>query len=156
MPPLAEQEVAQFEQQHNVRLPEDYRLFIKRVANGGNFIWGELYALGANLPTHAPTVQTSCKFPYTLSQPLIFNEEDDSDHSDISCVNRGFIPLLHEGCGIFAILIIKSNDQATYGTVWRYDLANDTGVYPLFASDGKTPLKFLDWLETFVKKIRQS
>lgn len=53
---------------------------------------------------------------------------------------------------IVSILIVNTDDEETYGTVWYYDLANDAGIYPLINPVTHKTMSFLDWLEYYVDK----
>ncbi len=58
--------------------------------------------------------------------------------------------LCTEGCGMESILVVNTEDEETYGTVWFYDLCNDFGIAPIFNPKNKKPMSFLDWLEYWV------
>ena len=150
--PLSEREAAEFEQRYGIRLPEEYRRFITTATARGRLPWGELYSLDAQLPHYAPEVAPDRKFPYTVSRPLdisvLSEEQYDALFDDgVPSLDTGFLPLQHEGCGMFAILVVNTDDQETYGTVWRYDLTNDTGIYPMKHPTTGGTMRFLDWLE---------
>ena len=53
---------------------------------------------------------------------------------------------------MYSILIVNSDDQDTYGTVWYFDLANDAGTFPLLNPVNKKPMDFLDWLEYYADR----
>ena len=93
-PPLTEEEVAAFEAQKGIRLPDDYRRFITAYASAGKQPFGELYPLcQTEGVAEKPLVQKS--FPYTLNSILYFlnmTEDEISDKIDeeINCeYNRG-------------------------------------------------------------------
>ena len=80
-------------------------------------------------------------------------EEDDEEQVTF---DAGYIYLCHEGCGMYSILIVNTDDENTYGTVWYCDIANDAGMFPLIDTVSKTTMNFLDWLEYYADKILKS
>ena len=44
--------------------------------------------------------------------------------------DNGLLTLCTEGCGMDSVLVVNSEDPATYGTVWYLDLANEVGIIP--------------------------
>lgn len=152
--PISEEYVAMFESSNGIKLPEDYRRFITTVAKGGTQPFYGLRSIDEKRE-HALTADLTAKFPYTLKNPLNIESISDEEYRKLfeedSC-DFGFIALCDEGCGMFNILIVNSDDAETYGTVWFYDLADDFGIYPLAnPKDGKA-MRFLDWLEYFADK----
>ncbi len=152
--PLSEEYVAAFESSNGIKLPEDYRRFITTAAKGGTQPFYGLCSID-EIRKHDLTADVKAKFPYTLKNPLnidkLPNEEFcrffDDGYSDL-----GFIELCDEGCGMFNILIVNSDDVETYGTVWFYDLANDMGIFPLADPKSGKAMRFLDWLEYFADR----
>lgn len=146
-PPLSEEEVAAFEAEKGIYLPEDYRRFITAYASAGKQPFGELY------PLQQEDGIVQSPFPYTLEQILYFlymtEEELDSfwDENTPFTANHGVLTLCHEGCGMKSILVVNSKDADTYGTVWYFDLANDCGIVPMYDHRTGRPFHFLDWLE---------
>ena len=75
-------------------------------------------------------------------------EEDDEEEDDGEDEGEGgFITLCTEGCGMYSVLVINSEDPETYGTVWFWDFANDFGTAPMKDAQTGRPFHFLDWLE---------
>lgn len=152
--PLSEEYVGAFEASNEIKLPEDYRRFIITVAKGGTQPFYGLCSID-EIQKHDVIADVKAKFPYTPENPLNIERISDEeyrklfyeDHSDL-----GFIELCHEGCGMFNILIVNSDDAETYGTVWFYDLANDAGIFPLIDPKSCKAMRFLDWLEYYVDR----
>lgn len=149
--PLKEEQVAKFEQKNGIKLPEDYRRFITTIAGSGS---QPFYGLSSIFDRDINDVDVNKKFIYTIDNPLdMYNYlekgyyEFDDDYED-----AGFVWLCHEGCGMYSILIVNSDDKDTYGTVWYYDLANDAGILPLVNPANKKTMNFLDWLEYYVDR----
>ena len=156
--PLSEEEVEAFEKEKGIKLPEDYRRFITTVASAGTQPFYGLYSLIDNKPKPAyefnPIVEKV--FPYTIKNPFwvgkmtdeeyekFFNDDEDTSYM------QGYIWLCTEGCGMESILIVNTEDEETYGTVWFYDLCNDFGIAPIFNPKTQKPMSFLDWLEYWV------
>lgn len=155
--PLSEQEVAKFEKEQGIVLPEDYRRFITTVgANGTQPFYG-LYSPVGKIPSYETRADVKEKFLFTVRRPLNVYELTEEAYEALyernePNVDAGYILLCHEGCGMYSILIVNTEDEETYGTVWYYDLCNDAGVYPLIHPVTKQTMNFLDWLEYYVDK----
>ncbi len=155
--PLSEQEVAKLEKEQGIVLPEDYRRFITTVgANGTQPFYG-LYSPVGKIPSYEARADVKEKFPFTVRRPLNVYELTEEAYEALyernePNVDAGYILLCHEGCGMYSILIVNTEDEETYGTVWYYDLCNDAGVYPLIHPVTKQTMNFLDWLEYYVDK----
>lgn len=153
--PLTKQEVEDFEKKQGINLPADYRRFITKVAASGT---APFYGLRSPVKkTLKGEIRANVreKFLYTVRRPLNVYELTDEEYKRLYEMNEpnvdtGYILLCHEGCGMYSILVVNTEDEETYGTVWYYDLCNDAGIYPLIHPDTKQPMRFLDWLEYYV------
>ena len=147
--PFSEERVARFEQKNGIKLPEDYRRFITTVAGSGTQPFYGLLSIFDQAET-----DVSKKFIFTIDNPLDIYELSDEEYEkfDESEAFAGFIFLCHEGCGMYSILVVNSDDKDTYGTVWYFDLANDGGVFPLFNPVNNKTMDFLDWLEYYADR----
>ena len=154
--PITEKMAADYESKHGITLPSDYRKFITTVTDGCTQPFYGLYSLYKS-PENSKDVAVNEKFPYTIEQPLdifkLFDEEYDAiyETEEIN-IDAGFLFLCHEGYGMYSILIVNTDDENTYGTVWYYDLANDAGIFPLTNPKNNSTMNFLDWLEYYVGK----
>ena len=150
--PLKENAVAAYEKANGIQLPEDYRQFITTVAGSGTQPFYGLYSLFEG--SKKEEVNVSKKFPYTVRKPCNLEEMQELSAEEYDAAfeeaDAGYVFLCHEGCGMYSVLIVNTEDKETYGTVWYYDLANDAGIYPLIHPDSKKTMSFLDWLEYYV------
>lgn len=152
--PLAEEKVRDFEVRNGIKLPEDYRRFITTVARGGTQPFYGLRGIDER-KNHDLKANLAEKFPFTLKNSLNINKISDEEYNklfDGDYPDPGFIELCHEGCGMFSILIVNTEDNETYGTVWYYDLANDAGIFPLVNPVSGKAMCFIDWLEYYVNR----
>lgn len=150
--PFKEERIARYEQKNGIKLPEDYRRFITTVAGSGSQPFYGFYSIFDHEQGDA---DASRKFIYTIKKPLdIYKllEEGQGDNYNDYDVYSGFIFLCHEGCCMYSILIVNSDDKDTYGTVWYFDLANDCGTFPLINPVNKKTMDFLDWLEYYADR----
>ena len=152
--PLYEERVRKFEEQYGITLPEDYRRFITTVAKGGTQPFYGMPSID-EIKKHDLKADLAQKFPYTLKDPLNIEKLTDAEYralfdSDVS--EKGFIELCDEGCAMYSILIVNTDDEETYGTVWFYDLANDVGILPLIDPKSGAAMRFSDWLEYYVDR----
>ena len=156
-PPLSERQVAEFEVRHGVRLPEGYRAFVTRVADGGTGpaygMYGLEKALVAerrNLPDgflrtafdHAAAFQPS-------DDPVLDALFDRIDRGElpqealdgyVDTVTAGTLVLCHEGCGYLHLLAVTG---PTRGQMWLDAQCSDGGLVPL-------RVDFLDWYERWL------
>ncbi len=157
--PLSEKEAADFEKKKGIKLPEDYRIFITTVASAGTQPFYGLYGLTEPKPNYEFEPIVEKPFPYTIKKPLLISDISDkeyeqffSEENDDSGYMQGYILLCTEGCGMDSILIVNTEDEETYGTVWFFDLDTDFGIAPIINPNNKKPMKFLDWFEYWVDK----
>ena len=151
-PPISETDVAAFEAEKGICLPQDYRRFITTIGASGSH---PFYGL---LPLHQKDSSVELPFPYTPNNTLFFlhmtEEEMDEFYDDDPpfTADNGLLTLCTEGDGMDSVLVVNSQNPDTYGTVWYYDLANDFGILPMIDKDTKKPFHFLDWLEYWVDR----
>ncbi|MBO5145941.1 MAG: SMI1/KNR4 family protein [Lachnospiraceae bacterium] len=155
--PLEEQMIERYEKANGITLPEDYRRFITTVAGSGTQPFYGLYSPVGESTQYAPKADIKEKFPYTVRTPLNVAELSDKEYDAIFeteelNIDAGYVLLCHEGCGMYSILIVNTDDEDTYGTVWFYDLANDAGIYPLIHQGTNRAMRFLDWLEYYADR----
>lgn len=156
--PISEKEAAEFEREKGVKLPADYRRFITTTASAGTQPFYGLYGLLEPKPGYEFNPIVEKTFPYTLHNPLLIADLTDEEYNALYAEGAeesyiwGFILLCHEGCGMESILVLNTEDEETYGTVWFYDLSNDFGIAPLLSPKNGKPMHFLDWLEYWVDR----
>lgn len=146
--------VKRYEQKHNILLPEDYKQFITTAANGGTEPFYGLYSICVEDKrlSCTPDVNVSKKFPYTVGTPLNMYKMNQKEREALEINDSGYVLLCHEGCGMYSILIVNTDDDETYGTVWFYDVAHDYGIFPIINQSTNKPMKFLDWLEYYADR----
>lgn len=157
--PLSEKQILNYENNNNIKLPSDYRRFISTIACGGTQPFYGLVSL-LKQKNHYEDFDVSAPFPYKVSAPLdlskLSDEEYDNlfkfDENDRIKPDAGYIVLCDEGCGMYNILIVNSEDEETYGTTWFYDLANDFGIFPIMNPKTNQPMHFLDWFEYWIDR----
>lgn len=145
-PPMSEKKVAAFEKKHGIRLPEDYRYFITTVAASGSQPFYGLEEPGKYMGDKR-LPELGKPFAHSLDKPviMIYMTEEELEEQDEE--EYGFLPICTEGCGMYSILIVNSDDPEVYGTVWFFDYANDFGTAPMRDEKTGKPFRFLDWLE---------
>jgi hypothetical protein len=162
-PPLSNEEVSEFEVEHGVRLPEDYRQFLTRVGNGGAGPHYGLFKLGeiddgfGYGPWDDFIGQLSSPFPHTEGWNDLAGKPDDSTEMESEAYDAlieafdqryydprqvdGAIPICHKGCALRQWLVITGPEA---GHVWCDDRADCKGLYPLKA-DGRERTSFFEW-----------
>ena len=167
-PPVSEAEVLAFEKKYGVQLPECYRAFMLTIgdakAKKSDFIAGPyfgLYAFGTSVDSLLyEKIETYLKAPCnlspdmiqeeweTLSDPLLFSEEDEEDNDDKYCAERakvfgGLLPLGTQGCTYEHALVLNGKYA---GRVVNIDLEL---AQPKFAFEAN----FLDWYERYLDEV---
>ncbi len=167
-PPVSEAEVFAFEKKYGVQLPECYRAFMLTIgdakAKKSDFIAGPyfgLYAFGTSLDSLLyEKTETYLKAPCnlspdmtqeeweTLSDPLLFSEEDEEDNDDKYFAERakvfsGLLPLGSQGCTYEHALVLNGKYA---GRVVNIDLELEQ---PKFAFEAN----FLDWYERYLDEV---
>lgn len=162
--PIPESRVAQFESQHEVALPEDYRRFIIDLGNGGAGPYYGIFKLGEmdDCFNHKPWKENDGfigklaePFPHTEAWNDLHaypEEKDDEDAYEVELdafdkvywdsknVN-GAIPICHQGCAYRNWLVVTGPEA---GNVW-VDLRVDyKGLVPVNLKSGRRA-GFLEW-----------
>ena len=174
--PLTERVLTEFERQHGISLPEDYRWFLSQIGNGGAGPFYGLFALGEVDDDHDTRAWTEGDgfvgrlrepFPHTTAWNDLRGKPEDTDcetskyeaafdafeqrYFDARNVN-GAIPICHLGCAIRTWLVVSGPER---GRVWLDKRADYEGLSPLLDADGKR-LTFLSWYRTWVEEsLRQ-
>ncbi len=121
---LAEEEIAAFQQQHGITLPEAYRLFLLEVGNGGDGpACCGCVPLGQPADDLSPsqrrawTELANVARPFPFTKPWVWEGGDESDEGDWEHVAYGSIYLGGDGCSQYWHLIVTGPER---GHVWQF------------------------------------
>lgn len=142
-PSLTAKEIRNFETQFGVVLPDEYRRFLMKDGNGGEY--GPRYGLLplGTLPPHWSTIHnysTRLRRPFLLDATWVWEDEPDAPNveSRVDATNDGVLLLGEEGCGARWLLVVSGKRA---GEVW---LTTGEGAAP-------SGLTFGPWLTRFSK-----
>jgi hypothetical protein len=178
-PPLTESAVRDFERQHKVELPPDYRHFLTAIGNGGAGPYYGVFPLGQRdgdagglQPWHEDNGFVgilSKPFPLTAewndlngkpSDALADSDEDeywrqmDAFYEAYHCSSlmNGAIPICHEGCALRVWLVLTG---AQAGRLWHDGRSDYTGIKPLRLADG-SPATFSSWYDEWLSQALEA
>lgn len=134
-PTLTEDEVSVFEQKYQIKLPEDYRLFLIQIGNGGA---GPDYGLSPLEIIHPDDAKPNIPFRWSGDEGI-----KDAEFMKFYDERPGVIELV--SYGYETDFLVVNGDS--YGTIWT--------EYPQWLSPtGKTFIEnYKDWLETKLKYL---
>lgn len=169
-PVMSEAEVLDFEKSHDVRLPEEYRVFLMTVGRGGagpayglfdlgetdeNFgfrSWKEKDGFVGTLKTPFPYSEAWNDLAGEPDGTLADTDEDEYERQMTLFEERyyaqldGAIPICHLGCALRQWLIVSGPEA---GNVWDDNRADNGGLAPL-----KTPssdrVTFFHWYRNWL------
>lgn len=161
---IDKEEVINFEQGHNISLPEDYRNFILRFGNGG---CGPGYGLLKlengiyDLPTNRTqseiiTLSNSFRFSkyWNFEEHSNDSEEWEEEYDNIKWTD-GMLRICHLGSAAYLNLVITGKER---GNVWIDDRSSEGGIYPNNHYSKKEKYDFLswysDWLDNSINQFR--
>ncbi|WBB75998.1 SMI1/KNR4 family protein [Micromonospora sp. WMMD1128] len=150
-PPLPQTEVAAFEREHGVSLPEDYRAFITVIGHGGPGRWG---GAGPYYGLHSlqdwatslwgmPDSNTLSK-PFPAEPGRVYSDwPTDVAPGDDDEPYTGTLALSDQGCGYLSILVVSGPARS------RVTDNSDTSTGPTFTNDAD----FLGWYERWLDAV---
>ena len=138
--------MAALEHLYEIRLPEDYRAFLRYAGDGGA---GPGYGLSSFVQTMLPKDKSEmAPFPYETAQflpPVLFEPEYEETEEDVPFPRMtGCLFLATHGCGDDNFLVVNG---PSHGQVWA---SHDTFLpnVPLFAPLG---CSFYNWYLRWVQ-----
>ena len=148
-PRLAEPDLVRFEQEHSIRLPEDYRWFLMDV---GSCCVGPPH--GGLLPLDAPwnlwgeaedwSIRPSLSKPFSFVQTHVWGPNEPSWNYWIENVWSGCLFLGSDGCVQGYLLVLAGAER---GHVWEF---TQFGVYTT-----EPRLTFLSWFVRWAQKTSE-
>jgi hypothetical protein len=171
-PPLSEELIRRFEEDHRIVLPAEYRGFLSEVGSGGAgpgyglFLFGEMDENNGHGPWHEGDGFVgilSEPFPHTgpwndLSGEPEQDEDRDEDEEweeryatweegywNPANVN-GAIPICHLGCA-YRLWLVVTGPEA--GHIWCDDRTDNRGLHPL-EQGGSPRVTFLKWYRSWL------
>jgi hypothetical protein len=150
-PPLSEQTVLQFEKEHKIQLPHDYRAFLIQLGNGGAGPAYGVFKLGeAVIAWDSQPFDEIESFVGDLSVPFP-HAGPWNDHSDDAVYLGpidGAVPVCDIGCGSRFWLVVTGPES---GNIWCDQRADYAGLTPM-AGNGTPRLSFLHWYLNWLRK----
>ena len=153
---LRNEQIIAFEEQHSLVLPDEYKVFLKNVGNGGAGPYYGLEPLEDSLfsdldyKREGEFVKPSLPFPFTEPWNIEFDGSDEDRAAYEKHENEyfsekwdtGILRICNFGCGVSLNLVVNGPEK---GNIWVDDRGNDGGIYPdpYFGKTDRTT--FLDW-----------
>jgi hypothetical protein len=143
--PLTEEAVSSFEAAHNIKLPNDYRIFITEMFDGG---FGPFQIMPLEFwdsihnTVYLDSLENDLSKPFPLTNAVDFEENfDPSLVENSTSMLDGTIRICHIGSGNFIFLVVNGEE---YGNLWMdYTCSNDE-MLPLTLKN-KDRVSFEDW-----------
>ncbi|MGC4121833.1 MAG: SMI1/KNR4 family protein [Myxococcales bacterium] len=153
-PVATEAELAEFEAGHGVKLPAEYRDYLREVSDGGAGPFYGLFSLESGLEAakeFAPDGALAADFPLDRKatskflehrkQCLENGDDDEISYPEVPEPCPGLVYLAEYGCGWSYALVVRGE---LAGTVWFIG----EHLSPVLVDD--RPVSFLEWMEDWV------
>lgn len=154
--PADEKEIKVFEVEHQIQLPDEYRVFLKKLGNGGA---GPYYGLQTLQDTifddldykvAGEYLNPTIPFPHTEAWNMKYSgSEDDEEAYEEFCDEyfqakwaTGLLKICNFGCGVAMCLVVNGPEK---GNICVDDRSNDGGIYPDPYFNQVTKTGFLTW-----------
>ena len=159
--PLPETEISAFERQYQVFLPEDYRLFLTQLGNGGAGPYYGIYSLAELEEGPVPLeILMNLKEDFTLTG--FWNGSEDITHPanegiepDLAyysdTVMQGALPIATQGCALDYWMVVTGVSK---GEIWLDSRADGLGVASVTDQSGN-PLTFGPWYQAWLDEASE-
>jgi len=158
---LSDKVLSDFERQHSIRLPEDYRNFLQYAGNGGaGPAYGLLQLQEWNIEeAEINSSHLATPFPHSQAWNMSSLDETLSDDDYTSALIEreaeyfkpdyvtGSMRICHYGCAIYYLLVVSGPES---GHIWVDDRGSDNGIYPALHKTTHSRISFTDWYEEWL------
>ncbi len=162
--PLTDDIISDFEEKNHITLPNDYRLFLQHVGNGGVGPCYGLIELENTLrhiyPKNGPfSLEES--FPHQNISYRNFNQlnyEPEADYMQNKYIN-GSLGICDEGCGYYDLLVVSGKEK---GLVWIDNRCSAGPILPIMFQHLHSSLRtmrhpdegvdFTNWYESWLNE----
>lgn len=156
--PLDQHKLEKFEKRHRVILPEDYRLFLTTVSDGGPGPNHGILRLSESEQLLPANTRDFLRRDFPHRAPWN-NDIIDFVPEQFLCHNlvdgyfddyhkQGCLPISSVGCGEYTLLVVAGPE---YGNIWEDQRVNGGGIWPTIAADG-THQSFKNWIMRWVEE----
>lgn len=159
---LSNNQLFNFENNHKIILPEDFRKFILHIGNGG---CGPDYGLlkiekgildVPHYPKESEIINLSNPFRFDTLWNLEYQGDEEYQQWEEKYFDSkwcdGMLRICDRGCGTFVNLVITGKER---GNVWIDDRANDGGIYPFNYYKGVYKTSFVEWYSNWIEESLQ-
>jgi hypothetical protein len=143
-PPLSQKEITDFEEQHSIRLPEDFRLFVTEAGGSGAGPFYGILPMKRWLEAYCDKASNSISKPSPLIPTIEYEESwpEQLGCSGAECTN-GTITIVNQGCTYYVLLIVTGIAR---GRVVYFDQDLQPPYFPENAN-------FLSWYERWLDEL---
>lgn len=160
---LTESEIRDFETEYDVTLPEEYKLFLTEIGNGGLGPNYGLLSLQESIIdfklVEKPVIDISSDFKYkdAWNESWIDSIDWENDRPELDIVNQymdvshisGCLQISHYGHGCTNLLVIKGESK---GQIWFDGRADYEGLIPEQDKHGCI-YNFFEWYDSWLNGI---
>lgn len=161
---ITEDEISLFESKYDIKIPKDYRSFLKNFGNGGCGPNSGLFKLENGIydiplnKTQSKIIHLKKEFRFKTFWNLEGFSEDNydvwEDEYDKLKWADGMLRISHLGCGMYANIVLNGKEK---GNIWIDSRTNEGGIYP--ANYYNKTIKndffswYLHWIESSIKEL---
>lgn len=139
-PVLAKKTVEDFEKEHSIVLPEEYRDFILEMGDGGAGPYYGIYTLQDAYKENKWFQLGDLKKDFPLTEEWQNEDDEEDENAYPENLYDGCMMISHQGCGTWSFLIVSGPER---GKVWNDFTTNDGGLLP-------TGYTFAEWYQNWL------